>query len=175
MLQVIRWFRWWGYTSRNTVFFEWLWMVGNRVFLYGGLVGWDRRWFLIRMSRNISQENTRKTRIKSRFFPPRPIENDKSIAPEKSSENYIFSPTFDQAEAGLESTGEHGENQLNSETVSLTNYFRIFAKNLNITKCYIMNTVLINSQFVHILKPCDTNTTQKIHCISASISCPTKP
>lgn len=106
MLQVIRWFRWWGCTSRNTVFFEWLWMVGNRVFLHGVLVGWDRRWFLIRMSRNTSQENTRKTRIKSRFFPPRPIENDKRISSSKHSENYIFSPTFDQAEAGLESTGE---------------------------------------------------------------------
>ena len=106
MLQVIGWFRWWGCTSRNTVFFEWLWRAENRVFLHGVLVGWDRRWFLIRMSRNTSQENTRKTRIKSRFFPPRPIENDKRIAPEKPSENYIFSPTFDQAEAGLESTGE---------------------------------------------------------------------
>lgn len=54
MLQVIRWFRWWGCTSRNMVFFEWLWMVENRVFLHGVLVGWDRRWFLIRMSRNTS-------------------------------------------------------------------------------------------------------------------------
>lgn len=54
---------------------------------------------------------------------------------------------------------------MNSETVSLTNYFRIFAKNLNITKCYIMDTVLINSQFVHILEPCGTNTTQKIYYI----------
>ena len=106
MLQVIGWFRWWGCTSRNTVFFEWLWRAENRVFLHGVLVGWDRRWFLIRMSRNTSQENTRKTRIKSRFFPPRPIENDKRISSSKHSENYIFSPTFDQAGAGLESTGE---------------------------------------------------------------------
>lgn len=54
MLQVIGWFRWWGCTSRNTVFFERLWMVENRVFLHGGLVGWCVWWFLIQMSRNTS-------------------------------------------------------------------------------------------------------------------------
>ena len=41
-----------------------------------------------------------------------------------------------------------------------------------------MNTVLINSQFVHILKPCDTITTQKIHHffapLAAFIPCPAK-
>lgn len=34
------------------------------------------------------------------------MENDKGIVPGKLSENYIFSQTFDQAGAGLESTGE---------------------------------------------------------------------
>ena len=49
---------------------------------------------------------------------------------------------------------------------------RIYAKNLNITKCYIMNTVLINSQFVHILEPCAANTTQKMHCYPRRFSPP---
>ena len=134
MLQVIGWFRWWGCTSRNTVFLEWLWRAENRVFLHGVLVGWDRRWFLIRMSRNTSQENTRKTRIKSRFFPPRPIENDKGNTSKKHSENYIFSPTFDPPPDGVNRHGGKAKNKNYSQNQLHLKLFSHFCEKSNTYK-----------------------------------------
>lgn len=92
--------------------------------------------------------------------------------PGKHSENYIFSPTFDRRGGAGKYGGKGWKNCWMVKRFHLQLKIRIYAKNLNITKCYIMNTVLINSQFVHILEPCAANTTQKIHCYPRRFSPP---
>ena len=84
----------------------------------------------------------------------------------------IFSPTFDRRGGAGKYGGKGWKNCWMVKRSHLQLKIRIYAKNLNITKCYIMNTVLINSQFVHILEPCAANTTQKIHCYPRRFSPP---